>query len=64
MLLLKKLVKDGILIIPNNELRAKHLNTLIKYEEYLETIIDATRLQPVIEAREAVQSLLLERKKK
>lgn len=62
-LLLKKLVKDGVLIIPYNELKAKHMSTLLKYEEYLELIISTSQMQPIIEAREAVQSIIRERTK-
>jgi hypothetical protein len=61
--LLKSLLKDGVIIFDHKELSTLKTKTLIEYESYLENIIDLIKVQPIIEAREAVQAIMNERKK-
>lgn len=62
LLILKKLLgREGVLLIPLEELKVKKTKTLLKYEEYLQTVIDAAKMEPIIEAREMVDALIHER---
>lgn len=64
LLLLKSLLKDGVIIIESKELRVCKQKTLVEYEKYLDLIIDGLKVQPIIEAREAVQAIIHEREHK